>query len=240
MIRSGLAAAGVLALLAGTAAHAEMYRYRDPETGQVKLTNIPPPWMKAGRPGPRVEVIRPPGAAASPATSARGGAPAATASLGQDRNVLSVSTQTAPWELRFPRDEWALQQTKRRADGLGDYYMFSNGRTQLNVSFFIEPATKCKSPAECRSLFWSGAGAQFPNPQGVEQLEENGFAVVRFVVQELEGVKINQLNYSAHTVRDGYWVDMRISKIFSQDADRQAISDFVKSISFAKKADGGG
>lgn len=77
--------------VAAAPAFAELYRYRDPETGQIKLTNVPPAWMKH-RPQ-AVQVIPAPGAtkpAAAPqapapnapatpqAGSAPGGAPAAT------------------------------------------------------------------------------------------------------------------------------------------------------------------
>src|SRR5215510_10517255 len=42
---------GIAAILvAGADAHAEIYRYRDPETGRMKLTNIPAPWMKRAPP----------------------------------------------------------------------------------------------------------------------------------------------------------------------------------------------
>ena len=56
---------GIAAILvAGADARAEMYRYRDPETGRMKLTNIPPPWMKRALP------------AAAPTTAeSAGGAP---------------------------------------------------------------------------------------------------------------------------------------------------------------------
>jgi hypothetical protein len=66
-------AAAALATLAAPNALADMYRYRDPETGKVKLTNIPPPWLNKpalAANAPRTEVIRPPGAPVPASTSA--------------------------------------------------------------------------------------------------------------------------------------------------------------------------
>jgi Domain of unknown function (DUF4124) len=61
MLRSVL----ILALAALTVpAAAEMYRYRDPHTGQMKLTNVPPPRTKPGAPAPAVAT---PGGASPPA-----------------------------------------------------------------------------------------------------------------------------------------------------------------------------
>jgi hypothetical protein len=56
-VRRALAAAAILALVA-TAADAQLYRWRDPQSGSVKLSSIPPPWYGRGvSNGPHVEVI---------------------------------------------------------------------------------------------------------------------------------------------------------------------------------------
>jgi hypothetical protein len=43
-------------LLLCSAAHADLYRWVDPESGSVKLSNTPPPWFERGG-GPAVERI---------------------------------------------------------------------------------------------------------------------------------------------------------------------------------------
>jgi hypothetical protein len=43
-------------LLLCSAAHADLYRWVDPESGSVKLSNAPPPWYERGA-GPAVERI---------------------------------------------------------------------------------------------------------------------------------------------------------------------------------------
>ena len=85
---------GIAAILvAGADAHAEMYRYRDPETGRMKLTNIAPPWMK-----------RAPQPAAAPATAESAGAvpqtkPAAPGTAGNyplpEHGVLRMNVPAA-------------------------------------------------------------------------------------------------------------------------------------------------
>jgi hypothetical protein len=72
MLRSVLVLA--LAVLAAPA-DAQMYRYRDPETGQTKLTNIPPPGTKQGA---GVQGVPAPGATAQPPSATSPGKPAAT------------------------------------------------------------------------------------------------------------------------------------------------------------------
>ena len=45
-----------LLLLLGSAAHADLFRWVDPESGSVKFSNSAPPWYDTGQ-GPKVEVI---------------------------------------------------------------------------------------------------------------------------------------------------------------------------------------
>jgi hypothetical protein len=155
----------------------------------------------------------------------------AYADMRKSEQAIYLSAPNTPWEIRFPKHGWQLQQERRRQDGLAFYYMFSNPKTKFNVSFYIEPAEKCKTSKGCRSMFWSNPGPLYENPQSVEQFEENGFAIVKFIIPSIQGVQVNQLNYSAHLVRDGYWVDMHLSKLPSQKGDEAILSDFVKAIS---------
>lgn len=76
----------VLLLIAFAAfpAHADLYRWVDPETGAVKFSSYPPPWFgdpERERRAPAVEVIRyqAPGAPAKPAAATQ--KPAATANV---------------------------------------------------------------------------------------------------------------------------------------------------------------
>ena len=159
----------------------------------------------------------------------------AHADMRQSEQAIYLSTPNTPWEVKFPKDGWQLQQERRRQDGLAFYYMFSNLKTKLNASFYLEPAEKCKTSRDCRSLFWKNPGPLYENPQEVEQFEKNGFAIVKFIVPSVRGLQVNQLNYSAHIVRDGYWIDTHLSKLPSQKGDETLLSDFVKAISFQQK-----
>jgi len=71
------------ALAAGTA-HADLYRWIDPQSGSVKFSSVPPPWLgdaEREAVSPKVEVIssRPKPAATAPAAAAPGAADKAAA-----------------------------------------------------------------------------------------------------------------------------------------------------------------
>ena len=159
----------------------------------------------------------------------------AHADMRLSKQAIYLSGPNTPWQMRFPKNGWQLDQERRREDGLGFYYMFSDPITKMNLSFYIEPAEKCKTSRDCRSMFWSNPGPLYENPQAVEQFEENGFAIVKFIIPSVQGVQVNQLNYSAHIVREGYWIDMHLSKLPSQKGDEASFSRFVKTISFQQE-----
>jgi len=54
-------ALALLACLAGAAAHAQVYSWRDPQSGQLRISTVPPPWLRdrgAAAAGPRVHVYK--------------------------------------------------------------------------------------------------------------------------------------------------------------------------------------
>ena len=59
-----------------SAAHADLYRWVDPESGSVKLSSTPPPWYERSA-GPTVEVVPFAGQGAKPAAAEPSGSPQA-------------------------------------------------------------------------------------------------------------------------------------------------------------------
>ena len=100
-MRGGMAGAMLLAgALLAAPAHADVFVWKDPQTGRTRMSNIAPPWLREPVPGkrtPKVEVVRdnkvidpsvafatpqrapepPPNAAANAAAKAGVGIPAA-------------------------------------------------------------------------------------------------------------------------------------------------------------------
>jgi hypothetical protein len=149
---------------------------------------------------------------------------------------IRVAAPHGKWELRFPRQGWNLLERKTRADGNAAYVHFAESQANLNVSFFIEPATRCRTATACREMFWADPGPGYQGAQGLERLEINGFAIMKCTVpMTVGGLRLDQLNYSAHTVRESYWVDLHLSKIPAEGRDAEGFSRFVESVQFSSR-----
>lgn len=80
-------------LLLLSAAHADLYRWVDPGSGSVKLSNAPPPWYERGG-GPAVERIPYTGPSARPAvTDPQAPAPVTVLQARWREALLAVSSQ---------------------------------------------------------------------------------------------------------------------------------------------------
>jgi hypothetical protein len=111
----------LLAALAAAPAHADLYRWRDPQTGSIKYSNLPPSWYgdpeKEAR-APFVEVVPDPSprgqgpapqAAAAPATPA-GQGPGVLSNLETQLSTLLQFFKQMPTSTDFDRTGAAFQQ----------------------------------------------------------------------------------------------------------------------------------
>jgi hypothetical protein len=155
----------------------------------------------------------------------------AFADLSQENGAFTLTSKAVKWGLQFPEGDFQLQMEKHSPDGQNHYYSFHSKKLQLNVSFTLETAEKCFCSKECRDLYLKVPNPGIVNPQKVNNFDLNEFAVVEFLVPEFKGVKVNQMNFSAHYVKDGYWVDMHLSKAQYQPGERSIFENFAKSVS---------
>ena len=135
------------------------------------------------------------------------------------------------WELTFPSADWTLTGTRKRENESGYYVRFEHRSTGLDVSYYLEPASQCASSEACRELFWKNPGPGYEGAADIERFEQNGFSVLKCVVPVKAGDKpVKQLNYSAHLVRDGYWIDMHLSQTTDEGRGDPLLKKFVDSV----------
>ena len=131
---------------AAAAAHADLYRWIDPQTGSVKLSSVPPPWQ-GERGAPAVEVL-PSRAGPARLPGSKVAAPASSAAV----QAASLPSLEARWRE-------ALQSVARLAAGAGQadpraaaqrLEAFRGLNEELDR---VDPAGAARRSAEAQAVF---------------------------------------------------------------------------------------
>lgn len=154
----------------------------------------------------------------------------ASADIDLNSNSIAIYVPHLKWKLKFPSSDWKLAQEKRRPDGTGYYYHLTSESAPLNFSVFLDKTKKCKSPDECRDMFWSNPGSEYKDPKDVVKKTANGFSVIQFYLDLPMGYPVVQSNISAHNYRDGYWIDIHLSKVSKQSPDYTEMNKFINDV----------
>ena len=154
---------------------------------------------------------------------------------GLAQEQLTLVVPGAPWTLTFPKADFEMESSAVSPDGRKGHLMASDKRSGLNVSFFVEPAEKCKSSRECRDMVQNVGLARLGTVENVAAFEIDDVSVVECFVAEFKGMPVKQQNLFAEFVAQGYWVDMHVSKVNSTEEDCGLLERLVKTVAFVSK-----
>jgi hypothetical protein len=158
-----------------------------------------------------------------------GGTP--VSSIERTGAVYSIAVPATALALQFPAEGFRIEQ----ADDRRPYYFLSNGNTRLNVSFNFERATRCRSSEACRNYFAEKLKAGFPNKKNWRSSQVGEAYASENLDGPVSGVNLRQQHMNAHFVKQGVWIDVHLSKVGYQEADRELFLSFVRSIRFRPK-----
>jgi hypothetical protein len=144
---------------------------------------------------------------------------------------LQFYAPAAPWKIVIPKDDWIISEEKRRTDGEGFYYQLESLNLALYLTVYLDKTNKCSSGETCRALFVEDLGPMAKQMKDPQRYEKNGFHVIQFHLDGVGGIPLKQSNLSAHMYRDGYWIDIRITKVGKDSVpDPKSLITFLESI----------
>ena len=139
--------------------------------------------------------------------------------------------------MTLPAKDFEIAQQQVKTDGSGAYFYLTSQQSHLNVSFFIEPAAKCKHSKACRDMVWKSGNPSWENPQNVVSSQIGDISYFEFLMPSFQGVPFQQHNMYAEFVVDGFWVDLHISKVLYKPEEHALFEQLVKAIKFEPKQD---
>ncbi|APV48911.1 hypothetical protein BWI17_03955 [Betaproteobacteria bacterium GR16-43] len=148
---------------------------------------------------------------------------------------LQFFVPQAPWALRLPRDDWQVLQEKRSAGG-GVYYFIASPSRELQFSIFLDKTDQCDSASACRDLWKRNTAKVNEAARDLSERDRNGFSVVQFHLDKPGGHAVVQTNVSAHAYRDGYWIDVRVTKVGETRPDPEPLLAVLDAMAFRAKS----
>ncbi len=159
----------------------------------------------------------------------------ATGFGGPQEKRLSFTYPLLPWTLTLPADHFQIARKQMKNDGNGVYYHLIDETQEIDLSMFIEPATRCKDSKSCSEMVWKIGNPTWENLQNVSHSQIGEVSIFEFLLPSFQGEPIRQHNMYAQFVVDGFWVDMHISKVLYKPEDRKLFERIVKSVKFEPK-----
>ena len=148
---------------------------------------------------------------------------------------LSFTYPQVPWVLTLPADNFQIARKQVKQDGNGVYFHLVDEKQELNVSLFIEPATRCKDSKSCSEMIWKAGNPTWVNLKNVVHSQIGEVSIFEFLLPSYQGMEIRQQNMYAQFVVDGFWVDLHISKVLYEPEERKLFERIVKSVKFEPK-----
>lgn len=128
--------------------------------------------------------------------------------------------------LAFPAAALGIEQK----DDARPYYMLTDDKTGLNVSFNFEPAQDCRSSEACRNLFSARLKKLYPGRRDWREARIGDVFVTESTDPGPKGIRLDQHHVNAHLVVNGVWIDVHLSKVKYRDSDRTTFVDFIRAI----------
>jgi hypothetical protein len=152
-----------------------------------------------------------------------------------DEKRINFTVPDAPWNLTLPEKNLVVGKPQYKPDGRSGYFMMNNEKTKMNISFFIEPAINCKDSKSCRDMVWKLGNPSWENPQNVVQSEIEGASYFSFLMPSFQGMPVKQQNMYVQFVKDGFWIDLHLSKVLYEPREWELFEQTVKFIKFEPK-----
>jgi hypothetical protein len=148
---------------------------------------------------------------------------------------VNFTVPSAPWSLTLPKDNLVIKKPQFKPDGQSGYFSMYDEKNKMNISFFIEPAIKCKDSKSCRDMVWKLGNPAWENPKNIIQSEIEGYSYFEFLMPSFQGTPVNQQNMYVQIVKDNFWIDLHLSKVLYKPQERELFERVIKSIKFHPK-----
>jgi len=151
----------------------------------------------------------------------------------------SVSNIFGQSKFKMPGENWNLEINldgfEIKKEGFSpDNTMFQlsaiDTKNQINLSIFIEKTESKGDKEECREFYWNKAKNSSLAKENLKKYETENLALIEHDTKEYNGQIVNFHSLNAYLAKNGYWIDIHISKIGFTKKDEQTFKIVTESI----------
>lgn len=148
-------------------------------------------------------------------------------------NIFGQETFQMPsedWKIEIDLDGFEIQKEAYSPDSTMFQLSAIDKKADLNFSIFIEKSEVKGSKEECRSFYWKKAENSPLAKENLKKYETDNLAIVEHDTKEFNGQIVNYHSLNAYLTKNGYWLDIHISKAGYSKKDQKIIKKIIESI----------
>lgn len=135
------------------------------------------------------------------------------------------------WDLEINLDGFEIQKQGFSPDNTMFQLSATDSKKQINLSIFIEKTVSKGDKEECREFYWDKAKNSPLAKQNVKKYETENLAIIEHDTKEYNGQIVNFHSLNAYLAKNGYWIDIHISKVGFTKEDEKTFKIITESIS---------
>lgn len=153
--------------------------------------------------------------------------------------LISLSKIYSQNTFHMPNEKWNLginlDGFEIKKEGFSpDSTMFQlsaiNVKKMINLSIFIEKTAFKGDKEECREFYWSKAEKSPLAKENLKKYETDDLAVIEHDTKEYNGQIVDFYSLNAYLAKNGYWIDVHISKAGFNKKDEKLFKTITESI----------
>ena len=148
----------------------------------------------------------------------------------QIKEVIILSLPNLNWGLEIDAPGFAIEKKQVSKNGDKTSFQANNDAAGLTMSAFLEKAPNTGTSKDCRDYYFSKLKESPAVESDVKMSEIGEMAIAEYVIKELKGIKLNQKHLNAYLAKNGYWIDVHISKADFEPQDQALFDTILKGI----------
>lgn len=146
------------------------------------------------------------------------------------RDKIHLTMPDLDWALEIDCPTFEIQKGDFNPDGPSWRLMAKDQRTEVIMSIFVEPAAGDGDYKACRDYYWPLVESSPVIEENIIFSERGEMAIVEYIIKRFRGLKINQKNFNVYMARDGFWIDIHLSKLYYRESDQRQFEKVLDGI----------